>query len=90
MGVRFGAAFRKWKADKSSKKVNDDCQAEVSSKSHSKQRPHSRRAHWSHYWYGHKEEKVRRPKWINAYFVNMQDTSDSPAVIHRVDANKQQ
>ena len=74
VGVRFGNSFRKWKKE----------QYEKSGKSTGiKQRPHSRRAHWSHYWYGHGEDKVRRPKWVAAYFVNSNDGTEQPATIHK-------
>ena len=39
-------------------------------------RPHMRRAHWKHYWYGKKdgsEERVRRRKFVSAVFINAQD-----------------
>lgn len=85
VGVRFGTAFRKWKTDKSSQKGKDGHHEEIVSGYHSKQRPHSRRAHWSHYWYGHGENKVKRPKWVNAYFVNIKEQGETPTVIHKVD-----
>lgn len=50
-----------------------------------KQRPHSRHAHWSHYWYGHGEDKVRRPQWVAAYFVNTDNGEDATTVVHKVD-----
>lgn len=36
-------------------------------------RPHMRRAHWKHYWYGKKdgsEERVRRRKFVSAVFID--------------------
>lgn len=36
-------------------------------------RPHMRKAHWKHYWYGKKdgsEERVKRRKFVSAVFIN--------------------
>lgn len=78
IGVRYGTAFRKWKKQKSDQTVP------IASGGGTKKRPHSRRAHWSHYWYGHGEDKVRRPKWVAAYFVNTEDGEDTTTIIHKV------
>ena len=78
IGVRYGTAFRRWKKQKSDNVISS------ASGNGTKQRPHSRRAHWSHYWYGHGEDKVRRPKWVSAYFVNIQNGDDSSTIIHKV------
>lgn len=77
VGVRFGNSFRRWKKQQYEKN-------ESSKSTGIKQRPHARRAHWSHYWYGHGEDKVRRPKWIAAYFVNTKEGIEQPATIHKV------
>lgn len=78
VGVRFGNAFRSWKKQKTA-----SSEAYSGSGSRTKQRPHSRSAHWSHYWYGHGENKVRRAKWVSAYYVGLKGESN-PAVIHKV------
>lgn len=83
VGVRFGTAYRKWYKSKQNQESSVE---KVHSKIHSKQRPHSRRAHWSHYWYGHGDEKVCRPKWIASYMVNVkEEDTDLAATIHKVD-----
>lgn len=79
VGVRFGNAYRTWK--KQSATTNTRTSSDTTK---SKQRPHSRKAHWSHYWYGHGEDKVRRAKWVSAYYVGLK-TDDNPAVIHKVE-----
>jgi hypothetical protein len=86
IGVRFGTSFRKWQKEKNVQSTNQDTTA-ISRGTGTRQRPHSRRAHWSHYWYGHGDEKVLRPKWISAYWVNIDDKSDTPVVIHKVEDN---
>lgn len=88
VGVRFGTAFRKW-----SEAQNDNIKTAVfSSPSESSEatttkrvvRPHIRRAHWQHYWYGKKDEpRVRRPKWISECMVNVDDAESLPVVIHK-------
>lgn len=85
VGVRFGAAFRKW-----SKAQNQDKQTSIFRKSEAANtgrtvRPHMRRAHWQHYWYGKKdEERIRRPKWVAECMVNVDSNESLPMVIHKV------
>lgn len=80
VGVRFGSSFRRWKQQSVNRNTTSRGVGE-----RARQRPHSRRAHWSHYWYGHGNEKVRRPKWVASYMVNIDSNTDSPTTIHRVD-----
>lgn len=80
VGVRFGASYRKWKKSQEEPSSNEP----KSSGERSKQRPHSRRAHWSNYWYGTGENKERRPKWVASYLVNVDDDNQDVAVIHKV------
>lgn len=75
VGVRFGSAVRAWKKKNASGVTHTG--------SGSKKRPHSRKAHWSHYWYGSGENKVRRPKWISECYIGMKG-EETPAVIHKV------
>lgn len=77
VGVRFGNAYRKWKSSNSTRSSGERCSTGA------KQRPHSRKAHWSHYWYGHGEDKVRRPKWVSEYYVGL-EAEEKPAVVHKV------
>lgn len=82
VGVRFGSAVRKWKSAEHS--ADTDGTADRKQKKMYRLRPHSRKAHWSHYWYGSGENKVRRPKWIAATFVNVGNGQEkAPAVIHK-------
>lgn len=84
IGVRFGTAFRKWKKQQAATSKSSG-----ESGTRAKQRPHSRRAHWSYYWYGSGENKERRPKWISSYFVNTDGGEETnPATIHSVNNNK--
>ncbi len=89
VGVRFGNAVRRWKKEKTGT-------LSAGMGTGTKQRPHSRAAHWSHYWYNKtdehgnviydengKPEKIRRAKWVSEYYVGMKD-SDDPIVIHNV------
>lgn len=85
IGVRYGTSFRKWNNQKACKPPNEPLTS--TQNKGSRQRPHSRRAHWSHYWYGHGDEKVLRPKWISAYWVNVDGSPDAPVVIHKVETN---
>lgn len=79
VGVHFGTPYRRWKAEEQSGKKR-----EANSKSTGK-RPHSRKAHWSHYWYGSGNNKVRRPKWLNQMFINAnkEETAGNPVTIHQ-------
>lgn len=74
VGIRFGNSFRKWKA------TRENVESSVTGSGTTK-RPHTRRAHWSHYWYGHGDDKVRRPKWISETMVGIGETVTT---IHRV------
>lgn len=82
IGVRFGSAFRKWKSGQSKSPSANTTTGEKA-----KMRPHSRRAHWSHFWYGSGENKERRPKWVDSYFVNT-DEQEISVVIHNVKNEK--
>ena len=75
VGIRFGNAFRKWKTAKENNNTS------VSVRNGSKKRPHTRRAHWSHFWYGHGEDKIRRPKWVSEVMVGI---GDPITTIHKV------
>jgi hypothetical protein len=90
VGVRFGTAFRKFK--KSATYTGTGSEHKTSSS----KRPHYRRAHWSYYWYNIKDnngntiynvygvpEKVKRPKWVEATFVN-ENYGEADVVIHKV------
>lgn len=86
VGVRFGTAVRKWKSAENSAPGLSDMDETADRKQRKKYRlrPHSRKAHWSHYWYGSGDNKVRRPKWIAATFVNIGSKQEkTPVVIHK-------
>lgn len=72
VGEVFGVSYRKWKKERESQHGSPN--GASSGASGVKKRPHSRKAHWSHYWYGSGDNKVRRPKWISATFVNASNT----------------
>jgi len=79
VGVRFGTAYRRWKAEEKS-----GVERGANGK-HTGKRPHSRKAHWHHFWYGSGENKVCRPKWLNQTFINAdkQEQAGSPVTIHQ-------
>lgn len=90
VGVRFGTAFRKWRlSEKTAPDLPDAEDADETTEKKQRKsyrvRPHTRKAHWSHYWYGSGENKVRRPKWIAATFVNVSKAKQEsePVVIHK-------
>lgn len=85
VGVRFGAAFRAWKKEQESTEPKETSGTQHSR--HSKVRPHCRKAHWSHFWYGSGENKVRRAKWLSECFVGVR-TEEMPAVIHKIETEQ--
>ena len=82
VGVRVGSAVRKFRQTKQTNSVNTERQG-----SHSPKRPHIRRGHWHHYWTGKLSDVNARKlvlKWTAPIYVGIDDTDDSPAVIHPV------
>ena len=79
VGVRFGNSYRRWKAEGQSGTERG------ANGKHTGKRPHSRKAHWHHFWYGSGENKVCRPKWLNQTFINAdkQEQAGSPVTIHQ-------
>lgn len=90
VGVRFGTAFRKYKASQAS------ASSGTTHKTGHTKRPHFRKAHWSFYWYNVLDdngetvynvygvpEKVKRPKWLAETFVN-EKYGEKDVVIHKV------
>lgn len=90
VGVRFGTAFRKYKASQAS------ASSGTAHKTGHTKRPHFRKAHWSFYWYNVLDdngetiynvygvpEKVKRPKWLAETFVN-EKYGEKDVVIHKV------
>lgn len=81
VGVRVGSAVRRFRA-KQSNSIKTERQG-----NHSPKRPHIRRGHWHHYWTGKKSDEDARKlvlKWTAPIYVGIDDTDDSPAVIHPV------
>lgn len=98
VGVRFGTAFRKWSV---AHKSPEPTGKRGGTAGHTK-RPHFRKAHWQHFWYNVTSatgepvlnqdgsvQKVRRPKWVQASYVN-EKLGESDAVIHKVSKSSQQ
>ncbi len=89
VGIRFGTAVRKWRLSEKAMPDSSDAKdtGETTDRKQRKNyrlRPHTRKAHWSHYWYGSGDNKVRRPKWIAATFVNVGSKQEkTPVVIHK-------
>lgn len=85
VGVRFGTAYRAWKKEQESIEPKETSGTQHSR--HGKVRPHCRKAHWSHFWYGSGENKVRRAKWLSECFVGVR-TEEMPAVIHKIETEQ--
>lgn len=90
VGVRFGTAVRKHQ------KQNTCTGTYATHRTSSSKRPHYRKAHWSFYWYNVLDDngekvynvygvpvKVKRPKWLEATFVN-ENYGETDVVIHKV------
>ena len=83
VGIRFGSAFRKYKQSVQTKYIDSN----GSQSSGRTVRPHARRAHYSHRWYGKRnsDERVLRPVWIEATFVGVdKNGKETDTVIHKV------
>lgn len=85
VGVRVGSQIRKHRMSESTQSR--------SSGTHRSPRPHTRRAHWAHYWTGprkpddsgNKPEQTLILKWIPPTYVNFGgDDGELPAVEHKV------
>ena len=81
VGNEFGISYRRWKKEREASHGSGVRHSEGTG---TKKRPHSRKAHWSHYWYGTGDNKVRRPKWISATFVNASVQSDDGVTVTKV------
>lgn len=81
VGIRFGAAFRKWTAGK----LGSDAEHTGTG---SKKRPHVRRAHWHRFWVGKRDSDDRKLiiKWISECFCGMEagEIDKLSAVQHKV------
>lgn len=82
VGNDFGVSYRKWKAEKKSSQSSSE--SRIGNGAGTKKRPHSRKAHWSHYWYGSGENKVRRPKWIASTFINIGNNEEKGVTVTKV------
>lgn len=80
VGVRFGAAFRKWTAG--------TLGADHSTGTGSHKRPHMRRAHWHRFWTGKRNSDERKLiiKWVSECFCGIAEgeTDKMSAVQHKV------
>ena len=80
VGIRFGAAFRKWTAR--------TLGAEHSTRTGSHKRPHMRRAHWHRFWTGKRNSDERKLiiKWVSECFCGIADgeADKMSAVQHKV------
>lgn len=83
VGVRYGASFRKWKTDSSTRNTSNKHNGKGTGK-----RPHPRRAHWHSYWYKEDDgSRVLRQLWLSEMFINkdlIKNNDDNPTVIHDV------
>lgn len=77
VGVRIGAALRRYRATESESDI-------TTSDGHAPPRPHMRRAHWHHFWTGPRAGDRRLIlHWLPPIPVGV-DQEDGPAVIHPV------
>ena len=78
VGYRLGAALRTASPGRSSDEPTG---------SHTRPRPHIRRAHWHSYWVGKRDEPNRRTvvlKWLPPIAVNVQDVDDLTTTVRDV------
>lgn len=69
IGARYGQAIREYEKQR---------QSSIYTGTGSNKRPHSRRGHWSRYWYGKKdgsEKRICKPVWLNPVLVNIDFSS---------------
>ena len=91
VGMRIGAAIRRAQTEDAvaegadDESENDDADGDSSSSHNSYKRPHSRRAHWHHYWTGKRDgERTLILKWIAPTFIHLDADGELPTVIHPV------
>lgn len=55
---------------------------------HSRKRPHTRRAHFHHYWTGKRDTPERKlvVKWVAPMFINTKSDEDAPAVVNIIES----
>lgn len=81
VGVRYGTKIRKIKKEAGIEEAVSDDDLPISVKTRKSPRPHSRCAHWQHYWTG-PGRTVLELKWIEPTFVGA--ASDITIVKHKV------
>lgn len=81
VGVRYGTKIRKIKKEASIDEAVSDDDLPISVKTRKSPRPHSRCAHWQHYWTG-PGRTVMELKWIEPTFVGA--VTNIPIVKHKV------
>ena len=81
VGVRYGTKIRKIRKEAALKEETSDDDLPISVKTRKSPRPHSRCAHWQHYWTG-PGRTVLELKWIEPTFVGA--VTDIPIVKHKV------
>lgn len=86
VGVKTGNAVRAYR-----KRV--EAFPETESGTHASPRPHMRRGHWHHFWIGRKDVPSERKivlRWVAPTFVGIEDTGNTPVVIHDVLSKEEQ
>ena len=68
VGTRYGEKIRR--LERKRKLYGDACLFGSSNIDKSRPRPHTRSAHWHHYWCGNKENKHLELRWLEPTFVN--------------------
>lgn len=85
VGVRMGAALRQARES-----APDDETATSIPSRRSGPRPHVRRAHWHLYWTGPKDREQKPVvKWLPPIPVNVNNYEELPAVVHKIEKNKE-
>lgn len=83
VGVRIGSVIRKAVMEISGGGTRE------STGPRSRPRPHVRKPHWHHFWTGpKKEEQTLIVRWMHPIFVNAEDETKLPVVIHQVKEEK--
>lgn len=84
VGEKTGQAIKHMEINfmkKDENEVDVDCHIDMESKQGTSMRPHTRRAHFHHYWTGSRSEPDKRKlelKWLAPMNVNMQGIDDIP------------
>lgn len=87
VGVRIGAAIRKYREAKTEnpESLDEEVKSETKERTgHASPRPHMRRGHWHHFWTGARKDVEGRKlvlRWIPPTFIG-KEIESTPVVLH--------